>query len=275
MNLDDLPVVLCNHRTRRTGGVDLIVIHTNEGPEQTNSAEGLASYLQRADPGYNVVVDVDSAIRVAYDNETVWGAGGVNSRAWHLCLLGYSNQSSADWGDPYSRAELVNAAQLVRQAAIRFGVPMQRVTDTRPSAPRGICGHVDVSRYHPESQGHTDPGVGFPWDAFMAMVTNGAAIPPSVPVVDQEVVAVYAEFKGQTHRFFKNTDTGQVGHVWPGGFENMTEVHKLTPMAAGGGQIAVHVTPLGVLSVGGVMAGQKYLEYRYEGIRWGQESWPK
>jgi hypothetical protein len=123
-----------------------------------------------------VVVDENSAIKTAGDREAVWGAGGVNSKAWHVCITGWSAQTAAEWDDPASRAALVIAAELVRQAADLLGVPKTRTTDPRTG--RGICGHVDVSRYFAASQGHTDPGVGFPWDHFLDMVSNGAGPTP-------------------------------------------------------------------------------------------------
>lgn len=181
MNLATLPWVPCQNRDPRGGPVDLLVLHTNEGPEGPTSAEGLAAYLQHAPSGagYNVTGDENSAVRCAQDSETVWGAGGVNSRAWHYCVTGWSAQSAAQWDDASSRAALVLAASLLREAAQLLGVPMVRITDPRPGN-RGICGHDDVSRYYPASGGHTDPGDGFPWDRFVAMVANPGPTPEQI-----------------------------------------------------------------------------------------------
>jgi hypothetical protein len=57
--------------------------------------------------------------------------------------------------------------------------PGLSVSETRrawteyPNGPRGIVGHVDCTRAYPEDGGdHTDPGVDFPWDVFLAMVQD-------------------------------------------------------------------------------------------------------
>lgn len=163
MNLDSLPQRLGNNRTPRRQPCDLIVIHTNEGPEGPTTAEGLAGFLAHAPDNYNVIVDENGAIRTAGDNEVVWGAGGVNSRAWHICITGRASFPVTVWSDPSESKAVAIVADLARQAAAKFGIPFSRVTDSRPPH-RGVCGHVDVSRYYPASQGHTDPGPNFPWD---------------------------------------------------------------------------------------------------------------
>lgn len=167
MNLDSLPQVLGNNRTPRTQRCDLIVVHTNEGPEGPTTAEGLAQFLRHAPDNYNVIVDENSAIRTAADMECVWGAGGVNSRAWHICITGRAAFSTAVWSDPSESAAVGIVAELVHQAAAKFSIPLVRTTDSRPPN-RGVCGHVDVSRYYPASLGHTDPGPNFPWDRLFS-----------------------------------------------------------------------------------------------------------
>lgn len=151
---------------------DLIVVHTNEGPEGPRSAEGLASYLAglngHADPGYHIAVDENGAIRLCGDDRRVNGAGGVNSRAWHICITGYAGQDSSQWNDRSSIAAIRLTADEVRRAARRLSVPAARIIN--PSKDRGICGHGDVSNYYTQSMGHTDPGVAFPWTKFMDLV---------------------------------------------------------------------------------------------------------
>lgn len=178
--LDGLPRVLCSHRAARTARVDLIVIHTNEGPEGPASAENVARWLQRPDvtPGYHVVGDENSRVVGCEANQRCNGAGGVNDRAWHYCVTGYAAQSLEQWNDASSRAALVLAAATCREVGPLLGVPLRRITDPRGS--RGICGHADVSRYHRESDGHYDPGPHFPWETFMAMVTNGQPSPEQI-----------------------------------------------------------------------------------------------
>lgn len=181
MDLNALPFVPCNHRTPRAGRCDLIVVHTNEGPPGPSTAEGLASYLQHVDPGYNVVIDENSAVMTAHLNEVVWGAGGVNGRAVHFCVTGRAAQTTADWDAPSERAAVGILADLVLQASNALSIPFQRITDSR-SPNRGVCGHGDVSRYFPASMGHTDPGPNFPWDRIFS--------PHPLPAQEDEVFRI-------------------------------------------------------------------------------------
>lgn len=154
---------------------DLIVVHTNEGPEGPRSAENLASYLNRLNaddsPGYHEVVDENSFVVMCPDSRRVNGAGGVNRRAWHICICGYAGQDSTQWADSSSVASIRLCAERVAAAAKRLFVPVQRIYLT--PADRGICGHGDVSNYYGSSQGHYDPGPAFPWDKFMVLVRGG------------------------------------------------------------------------------------------------------
>lgn len=166
--------ILCGYRYPRPAKCVLVVVHTNEGPEGPSSAENLAQYLHgltaSTAPGYHRTVDENSAVVTAHDDESVNGAGGVNGRAFHVCITGYAAQTPADWHDASSSAALRIAAAEVRAACERFGIPTAHITDPRTGT--GICGHADVSRYYPASLGHTDPGDGFPWDEFMALVAG-------------------------------------------------------------------------------------------------------
>lgn len=156
------------HVEPRIGDPTLIVVHTNEGPEGPTTAESLAKYLQTVTTGYHVIVDEDSVVQVARDNQVVWGAGGVNSRALHVCITGRAAQSSTEWDDASSSAAVRRAATVARTWALRWRLPVVHLTPTqvRDGKP-GLCGHGDVSVYHAASQGHTDPGLHFPWGRFI------------------------------------------------------------------------------------------------------------
>lgn len=59
-----------------------------------------------------------------------------------------------------------------REVCDRLGIPKVKLTAADLRAGRhGICGHVDVSDAFHESV-HWDPGPGFPWDRYMAVVNS-------------------------------------------------------------------------------------------------------
>lgn len=161
------------HREPRNGAsIDRIYLHKNEGPEQEGGAAGLASYLNTIDGGYHVLVDDKVTLRMANDDEIVWAEGGDNAHALSICLIGWSSETAAQYGaDAYSQAEIERAAQQVAAWCKQYGVPVVHVAAGAPGqAPtqHGIALHADD--HAPSSQGHTDPGAGFPIAAFVERV---------------------------------------------------------------------------------------------------------
>lgn len=197
MDLNALPKVWCSHRFVSTDSIDLIVIHTNEGAEGPKSAENLAHYLARGNvvPGYHYIVDEDSAVEGCPPSQRCYGAGGVNSRALHICITGYAAQTDSQWNDPASQAAVKRASDIAAELARQKGVPFIRITN--PPTGRGVCGHADVSRYYPSSQGHTDPGAQFPWAKFM-----GPQPTPDLP----------ASVDDMTEFFYRNPVNGAIYH---------------------------------------------------------------
>jgi hypothetical protein len=190
--------ILCRDRRTRPRDVQLLVVHTNEGPEKDGSAVSLAKYCQTIQGGYHEIVDNTVWVQTAQDNESTNGAAGVNDWAWHLCLVGYANQTPQQWADQYSRDEgLIGAARL-RAAADRFGIPMRRLSVAQVKASRtdrkikGICAHADVTAAFHQST-HTDPGPNFPWGSFLATTMTQPVEEDMTP--DQMELVLHAFFK--------------------------------------------------------------------------------
>lgn len=159
------------HTAPRNGAsIDRIYVHTNEGPEGDHSAQGLAAYLQRIDAGYHQIVDNTSTVICASDDQILYATGGDNTHSVSVCLIGYANQTAAQWADPYSKAEIERAAQVVANWCKRYALPVVRIRPGAPPTDHGIGGHVDCTS--PSSGGHTDPGTYFPWASFLARVSE-------------------------------------------------------------------------------------------------------
>lgn len=156
----------------------LIVIHTNQGPEM-GSVEGLLRYM--ADPArevsYNVVVGADGRIgRSNDDNYVPWSAGSpANEIGLHLCFLGYSEQTRAEWLD--APAQFDAAARVLRDWSDRYGIPLVKLSGAEMRAGRsGVGGHGDtVDAWH--ATDHTDPGPNFPWDVLLAKANHTTTAP--------------------------------------------------------------------------------------------------
>jgi hypothetical protein len=96
-------------------------------------------------------------------------------------LCGRAGQTDVQWHDAASLPMLRLAAKEVAAICREFSLPVRRLSVAEVRAayyapagqrPKGICGHIDVTKAYPEDQGsHTDPGPNFPWSEFLAMVS--------------------------------------------------------------------------------------------------------
>lgn len=148
-------------------------------------AVSTARYFQSADSGGSAhyVVDIAETVQCLAENVIAWHAPpNGHSLGIEICADGGSASSFKNpsvryrrdqWLDPEVWPAVARAAALTRELCQKYHIPMVRLSaaDLR-AGKRGICGHVDVSNAWHQSD-HDDPGPDFPWDRFMAAVTDG------------------------------------------------------------------------------------------------------
>lgn len=181
----DLPFVRANaYGTGRDGkAVRYLVVHYTAGSETRTSAEDGAAYDARRTDGTSChyMVDQDSVIQEVLTKDRSNSAFHKGNRLGiHYEFCGTA-QTRGQWLDPASRATIRNAARQMARDAAKYGIPIRRlsVSEVRrawyefPAGPKGICGHVDITRAYPEDGGtHTDPGEAFPWDVLFADINS-------------------------------------------------------------------------------------------------------
>lgn len=164
--------------------ISLVVIHTNEGDNKPgdigddHTAEDLAGYLRREcaagrGKSYHRVWDDDSSVRVVPDEQAAWAAKAANRRSLNGCFTGWARWTRADWLT--HRSMLARGAAEVAQWCARYDIAARHLSPAQVKAgERGIIGHGDWSAARMgDGSTHTDPGAGFPWDEFLAMVEGG------------------------------------------------------------------------------------------------------
>lgn len=182
-----------NYRKGRLSSIRLIVIHDMEAPEGPLTAENVAKYFR--DSGVvasaHICVDNDSAVRCVPDEDTAYAAPGANTDGLQLEIAGYMRQSRDEWLDAYSKAALGQAARATAAWCAKYGIPVRRLTrDELRAGVRGITCHADVSAVYKRSD-HTDPGPGFPWDWFLAMVHEARNATTTAPPLAETPVPVW------------------------------------------------------------------------------------
>ncbi|MER7126733.1 peptidoglycan recognition protein family protein [Micrococcus luteus] len=170
--------------------VSRIVIHATVSPCVEGGARAVAGYFQLASAGGSAHYTVDPGEVVASVREdTVAYHAPPNTGSIGIELCDPQKGSASRWADRSHQEMLRRAAVLVRQVAARWDVPLRRLSVAEVRAgKRGICGHVDVSRAFGQTD-HSDPGTGFPWEAFMAMVTGDEE--KAVKVVVRDGIALW------------------------------------------------------------------------------------
>lgn len=188
----DLPFVRPKaYGTGRDGkAVRYLVVHYTAGSETRTSAEDGAAYDARRTDGTSChyMVDQDSVVQEVRTKDRSNSAFSKGNRLGiHYEFCGTA-QTRGQWLDPASRATIRNAARQMARDAAKYGIPIRRlsVSEVRrawyefPNGPKGIVGHVDITRAYPEDGGtHTDPGEAFPWDVLLADINSFMGATPT------------------------------------------------------------------------------------------------
>jgi len=163
--------------------VDFVVIHSAETPERPNTAQSLANYfanprqmrdgkLVEVKASAHYSVDSRNVVQHVDETDAAWHVRtkGWNARSVGIELAGRASQTRSEWLDEYGMTMLPRAARLVATVCDRWNIPIEYLTGEQLSdGSRGVTGHADLTRQFGEDT-HTDPGEGFPWPGFMAMV---------------------------------------------------------------------------------------------------------
>lgn len=170
----------------------VIFIHATVTEEKVGGARLVAGWFAR--PGFNAstqyVVDDREVVQCVPEKAYAWAAGTTaNERGIHIEFVAMPQQTRGQWADTYSTDELRLGARLVAELAVKYGIPLQKLTAEQLRADKsGIAGHSDARDAWHETT-HWDPGDGFPWDRFLKMcrAEHRKLIEPTpapTPVVD-------------------------------------------------------------------------------------------
>lgn len=155
-----------------------IVVHDMEANETATTAEATANYFATGAGGRSVsshyTADSNSVVQCVFLQDVAWTVGNRpgNYRGINWEFAGFASQSREEWLDAFGVAMFNQAAPIIRSDAARFGIPLVRCTiddllEFRP----GVTSHNDL-RIAFNVTDHTDPGPNFPWDWFIALLTD-------------------------------------------------------------------------------------------------------
>lgn len=242
----------------RVRPVQYVVIHSTEGSEGINSAEAGVAYDKVRLDGTSTHLFVDSnnaLMEVRYSDTAHAARTHGNACGIQVELCGVAGQTAAQWHDAASLPMLRIAAKEVAAICREFGLPVRRLSPAEVRAayynapgqrPKGICGHVDVTKAYPEDQGsHTDPGPNFPWSEFLAMVaaemggsSEGDDMPRYFQLEDQSA----GRYNGCTYEFAPSLEKLT---AWQAAHPGPTDKLKRADLEAGvhGVNVAATVAP--------------------------------
>jgi len=141
-------------RSRGLGDVDTIVIHVTQG-----SYGGAVSWFQNPDSqvsAHYVIRSSDGQVTQMVEEQDV----GWHARCWNGRSVGIEHEGFVDEPQWFTDEMYRASANLVRGIAARWNIPLDRAH---------IKGHNELS----DCNNHSDPGMNWDWDRFMAMVRDG------------------------------------------------------------------------------------------------------
>jgi len=177
------PFIQAKHYTPGRDGkpIKLIVVHTMETPQTEGRAKQVALWFagdNAPQASAHYMVDDKEVIQSVNEVDTAWAVNqqDINQQSISIEHAGYAAQTPQVWADTYATAQIALSGALTADLAHRYGIPLVRLTPAQILAGQsGLCGHVDITNAYKIAGGHTDPGVNFPWPAFLLAAKDAYA----------------------------------------------------------------------------------------------------
>jgi hypothetical protein len=155
---------------RKASDIRNIVMHSTEGPTAAGAAGWFAN--PKSSGSANLVVDGKECYRTVDDLVVPWAAPPLNTKGFHIEQAGYTHWTRAEW--LAHTPTLDRAAYKAALRAVEYKIPIRFVGPLGLRlGRRGFTSHAAVSKAFRQSD-HTDPGTGYPWDVFLALVKRYA-----------------------------------------------------------------------------------------------------
>ncbi len=213
----DITIRARNFDKGRTEPIALVVLHTAETPCKDGVARAVATMFATEpasmESSSHYVCGPEQVFACVDEDDTAWHAAPVNPRSIGIEHTGYARYTAADWKGDAQQKMLARSAGLVADICKRRGIPVAFVDGAGLlRGDSGITTHAAVSAAcrmalaqkldslfaeNPKHPGtprsdHTDPGPGWPMDAYLEMVQ--AALPAPAPAVDAPADPEQADF---------------------------------------------------------------------------------
>lgn len=168
--IPDATIPAKHFKAGRAWPVRLLVIHTTEGPCAAGVARKVAEWFGGAaapEASAHFVVGPDETIACVDEADTAWHAPPVNGYAIGVEHCGRAAWTAEQWAEEQPTAMLARAVELVADICTRHGIPAVFVDAAGlVRGDSGITTHAQVSlAFHQTT--HTDPGAGWPMDAYL------------------------------------------------------------------------------------------------------------
>lgn len=158
--------------------VTSIIVHIMEAPTKPTTALNVANWFaSRTDPAMQAsahyCIDEAESIQCVRDNDVAWACGVDNPHTVSIEHAGYAKETDADWSSPSNLAMLKRSAIVAAGICREYNIEPVRLSDDGIKAgARGFAGHVDVNRALANGHGHVDPGEHFPWNEYLALISE-------------------------------------------------------------------------------------------------------
>lgn len=155
------------------GRPERVILHDTECHDAAgiSEIEGVVGYwIRGADKlGSHFIVDADGNVgQCGEPTELMYHTGGLNTGSVGIEQIGFASFTEKDWSARHD--QLTKVAKLLAWLHTEYKIPLEVPAQQGDGKLMpGVMTHAMVSRFEPASEGHTDPGAGYPLGQVLAI----------------------------------------------------------------------------------------------------------